>query len=345
MTCDAVQAPIYRLFVVLKRSSPPLTLTPRYNTFRRSSWNLAINNDHCFGSLTVDNMNSLGTNDVESGMRFDGTVKGSNFIHNGFYDLLAMLPTGSGTGASAFFASTPGNTINKEDNLPSQEYFSPGPINQPDLDDNRSCGEKTGDVATDVKQTIPHTKNANQELHSVNCPIMEAWSELPSSAPGLPALPPRRTPSAAPPAPVLMRPLPTSSLTSAQGQRHRVPVPAVSPSLPAATTARPPLSLPLSSAMAVFASHSPKRESRLVFNRPVSGMANRFSVLFTPVAKPSKAIFDVGPERETRQVGGLWSPERQTMAMAQTSPGNAARAQKKSGKIDKRLISWPMDFR
>jgi hypothetical protein len=103
------------------------------------------------------------------------------------------------------------------------------------------------------------------------------------------------------------------------------------------------------SVMGVFASLSPKRDNMLMAKGPMSTVANRVSTFVTPVANAARTLFDASPEKAEKtgqQAGGLWGPPRPKVSeMAATSPMKLARFERKPGKIDKRLISWPMEFR
>lgn len=306
--------------------------------------------------LKAPGMEPLGMDDMASSQPLDGTVKGSNFVHKGFYDLLAMLPTGSGTGASAFFASTPGNTINND-----QGYFQES-VDQAEPAANQTFGPE---AKSGEDQTSPQANNIGRPRNTDKGRPAAPWQEaVQSTIPGLPATRPGRAPDAALPATsTSAQPLAASSPPAAQSPTRRVPVPRAFASPPGIATSRLPLSPPRSSAMAVFASSSPKRDSvmgvftllspkrdsMLMVKGPMSTVANRVGTFVTPVANAARTIFDASPEKAEKtgqQAGGLWGPPRPKMAeMAATSLSKPGRSEKKPGKIDKRLISWPMEFR
>jgi hypothetical protein len=103
------------------------------------------------------------------------------------------------------------------------------------------------------------------------------------------------------------------------------------------------------SVMGVFTSLSPKRNSVIMMNGAVASVANRVGTFVTPVANAARTILEASPEKDDKHVhtpGGLWGPPRPSMtAMAPTSPARQVKMERKTGKIDKRLISWPMEFR
>lgn len=289
-------------------------------------------------SLEVDNMDTTRT--------FGSTVKQSNLAHNGFHDLLAMLPTGSGTGASAFFASTPGNTFDKDVKVEPQECFIKHSVRQQ---------EKIGDC--DSQETRPDGGDWAAQTFGRS----EIRGEVPD---GLPRE--ERSPRPLPPIPDVQGFPPPSGQTqilpatptsahfplqtacpAAKSPQLRVPAPAMSPSRPMVRKQRPPLSPPISSAIAVFASHSPIRDGLHATQRFTASITNRFSAAATPLVTSQKAVTDKAPRmvEHSGKIGRVGDPSPPRYGQRQTTGVKSGGAATIGGKVDKRLISWPMDFR
>lgn len=280
----------------------------------------------------TDGIRAHSMNDALASQHFDATIKGSNFAHKGFHDLLAMLPTGSGTGASAFFASTRGNTVNNV-----QDYLEESG-NQPESASHQTFGNSAGfaDSPRSPRDITPSVIPSRDK----SLPT-EPWQEaVESMTSGLPAKPSGGSPKAAFPT----APKDLALRTPKTPIRHLL-----SPQQPPAMAVFASISPKRDSVSGVFASLSPKRNSPIITNGPVASVAHRVGTFVTPVANAARTIFDSSPEKAERTVpaaGGLWGPPRPTMAeMSPASPARQARMGRKLDKIDKRLISWPMEFR
>lgn len=258
---------------------------------------------------------------------FGGTVKPSNIAHNGFHDLIAMLPTGSGTGASAFFASTPGNTFDKNVNLDHEDYFDDQTIRQ-----HRPVNYCDPAVVAPVTiGGVPGTSDPSK----VRGKVQNIHMPLERSPRPLPPIPNTQT-SPQQPSPITRLPespivAPSSAQTTsplAKPKLGRVPVPAVSPSRPMLKTQRLPASPPVSWAVAASTSHSPIRDGLHVTQHLTASLANRLGVRATPIITASKTVSEGIP-----------------LPSGQMSGVRSGRTDGKGGKINKRTISWPMEFR
>lgn len=277
--------------------------------------------------------------DMDTTRTFGGTVKTSNLAHNGFHDLLAMLPTGSGTGASAFFASTPGNTLDKDGKYEAEDYFIKQPITPQGL---------VGQYSPEVGQTEVHRGDwADQtfgrsqlKADVLNSPGMERSPRPLPPIPNTQGCPQRSPPiQEVPKSPISAQGRSQTTSPTAKHQLRRVPAPTISPSRQMVQTQRSPLSPPLSSTVAASLLHSLIRDGFNATQRLTASIAHRFSVAATPLVTSPKS-----PPRKasnmadhSRSPGGLWDS-----SPTKTRPG---RTDGKGVKLDKRLISWPMDFR
>jgi hypothetical protein len=248
-----------------------------------------------------------------------------------------MLPTGSGTGASAFFASTPGNTLDKDGKYEPEDYFIDQPVTPQQLAGHYSPGEGRKDVHGGdwADQTFGRSQMGGDLPHSPP-QVKRSPRPLPpiSNIQGLPqqSSPTQELPQS--PLSAQGRPQPTSP--TVKHQLRRVPAPTISPSRQMVQTRQSPLSPPLSSAVAASLLHSPIRDGLNATQRLTASIAHRFSVAAAPLVTSPKS-----PPRKAANMidrrGGLWD----------SSPTKARpiRTDGKGGKLDKRLISWPMDFR
>jgi hypothetical protein len=278
--------------------------------------------------------------DMDTTRTFGGTVKTSNLAHNGFHDLLAMLPTGSGTGASAFFASTPGNTLDKDGKYEPEDYFIDQPVTPQQLVAQYASREAQMDVHGGdwADQTFGRSR--------VKVPATDSRPQVEPSPRPLPPIPniqgllQRSSPiQELPQSPRSAQGKPQTGSPTAKPQLRRVPAPTLSPSRQMVQTQRSPLSPPLSSAVAVSVLHSPIKDGLNATQRFTATVAHRFSAAASPLLTSPKSPSRKAPNMidRSRGAGGLWdSPPNKS------KPG---RTDGKSGKLDKRLISWPMDFR
>jgi hypothetical protein len=126
---------------------------------------------------------------------------------------------------------------------------------------------------------------------------------------------------------------------TAKPQLRRVPAPTLSLSRQMVQAQRSPLSPPPSSAIANSMLHSPNKDGLNATQRFTATIAHRFSAAASPLLTTPKSP----PRNATNMVdrsggaGGLWES-----SPTKAKPG---RTNGKGEKLDKRLISWPMDFR
>lgn len=265
--------------------------------------------------------------DMDATRSFGGTVKRSNLAHNGFHDLIAMLPTGSGTGASAFFASTPGNTFDKNIKLDHQDYFDDQTVKQ--HRPSNHCGSAVVALATigGPPGTLD-ASNARSRVGDIHMPVERSSRPLPpianAQSPSQQPSPITRLQESLLAVPIAAQ----ATSPSAKPTLRRVPVPGVSPSQPMLKAQRLSASPPVSSAVVASTSHSPIRDGLHVTQHLTASLANRLGVKATPITTAPKTV-----------------SERVPLSSKQASGVRSGRKDGKTGKIDKRTISWPMEFR
>ncbi|KAJ9125369.1 hypothetical protein QFC22_000329 [Naganishia vaughanmartiniae] len=285
------------------------------------------------------------------------TPKGSDFIHRGFNDLLAMLPTGSGTGASAFFTSTHDGSIDGSAEDGAARDLPSSPIETPSSMDKRSqssawfWGHMMGDAARGDSSRRDATKT-NLEKVTTHQPTVKPLM-IPSQIDGEIIA----TTEGFARATTALRELPATPTTARtsvsetpvtrQSPSRSLPVPGVFPTRPSSTLVRSPLSPSISLTMAPMATLEMKWPAAPK-TKNLPRVPIRQAILEESACSPLVADLVVQspknmkkPAKERRSFipeGVLGSP----MVRGKRATGAGAVA---SGKIDKRLISWPMDFR
>lgn len=281
------------------------------------------------------------------------TPKASNFIHRGFNDLLAMLPTGSGTGASAFFRSMHEGSIDGtrdggSNNLPSPPLETHEALGYGSSSNTWLWSHKMGEAGRGVLRTRDATEMSLEKasIHqSAVQPLM-----IPSRVDGEIITTNEGTTTAQ----KALRELPATPTTA---RTAAVKTPVTEPSLARPLPAVPNVIPPTRSTIALPRSPlSPPPTSTMAFQefqRPMMPYTNLPHVQsrqpiweksdFSPLVADGRIqpLKTAGPTRERRSLipeGILGSPDsrgKRTVGLQAVSPG----------KIDKRLISWPMDFR
>jgi hypothetical protein len=283
------------------------------------------------------------------------TPKGSNFIHRGFNDLLAMLPTGSGTGASAFFTSTHDGSINggagygESRNLPSIPIETPLAVNDRSQSSAWLWGHMMGEREVGSESSRRDaTKTRLERATSIHQLAVEALvvpsrvdGEITNVAKGATSAKIALRELPATPAIARSRPIPDPP-TARKIPCRPLPVPGVFPARPSVAVTRSPLSPPPSSTMVIQGCQRPKRPAthlpHVALQQPFRG-----EIAFSPPLTGSIGLSprNMKPAKERRSlipegVLGSQSPRRKHGIGLEAVP---------EGKIDKRLISWPMDFR
>ncbi|GHJ85462.1 hypothetical protein NliqN6_1864 [Naganishia liquefaciens] len=269
-------------------------------------------------------MGSPETREIVPTRTFDGTIKVSNLAHNGFHDLITMLPSGSGTGASAFFASTPGNTLDKESYIETRDSI---------LEQEEPISRYDSAAFPVVKGEIAQkTVSTSEEREKGTTSGLARGQRSPRPLPPIPKQPDlRQPPSPIERLPVSPRSVPATGQTPsplARPRSKRTPPPPVSPYQPMVKAQHLPASPLVPSAVATYISHSPIRDGLHTTQRFTASLANRLGARATPTSIASKTTAKRAPilpglSNEVKVNGGI----------------------AKSGNIDKRTISWPMAFR
>ncbi|KAJ9102274.1 hypothetical protein QFC19_004822 [Naganishia cerealis] len=275
------------------------------------------------------------------------TSKGSNLIHKGFNDLLAMLPTGSGTGASTFFNSSHHHPADCEGEGGSRELPAV-PAETAATTDERSqasvwfWGSMMGEAGQSGVSGSPDATEAKPNKVTVQpllipCRVGGKTVAVDESATraeaALRELPDTPTTTATPV---------SGTPTTRQSPSPRVPVPGIFPLRPTVTPVRSPMSPPFSSVLSTPLSEkdivSTARPARIQVGQTILE-ENARSPLATNQRSSPKAATKAARERKFMIPDGvLESPilkGKRVTRVSAVSPG----------KIDKRLISWPMDFR
>ncbi|KAJ9109027.1 hypothetical protein QFC21_000353 [Naganishia friedmannii] len=277
-------------------------------------------------------------------------IKGSNFIHRGFNDLLAMLPSGSGTGASAFFTSTHDGSISGRGEDGGSKHLPSPPTETPSGLDNRSQSSAWfwAHMMGEGERADSSTRDATK-MHFEKATIHQ------------PAVPPLMIPSRVdgemsitnemmgkaqralrefPATPGTARTPVLKSPATLQSPSRPLPVPGISPARPSVTLMRSPLSPPLSS----MATQGPEKLVSLKTTLPNVPLRQPIweEGAFNPTTGNVLRIpQQTKPAKERRLIipnavlGGPTSRAKRSVGVEAVSPA----------KIDKRHISWPMDFR